>query len=206
MDHEITRLLDRMRDGDAAPSERLYGLVYPELRRLAHRQLGRLRPGQTLATTALVSEAWLKLTDHAPRSSADRRHFLATAALAMRQILVDYARQRQAKKRGDGERPLRLEEDFGDGVSVEIAAGEAQAADLLALDRALERLAEADPRLARIVELRFFGGLSVDEVAAEIGVSTPTVKRDTRLARAFLKRELGGGGSNFFGSSRSSPG
>ena len=197
-DGEVTRALDLLRGGDGVSSEQLYGLVYPELRRLAHHQLRRLRPGQTLATTALVNEAYLKLTDHAPRDAADRRHFMATAALAMRQILVDYARQRQAKKRGDGERPLSLEEDFGDGVRIEVAAVETQAAELLALDRALERLAENDARLARIVEVRFFGGLSVEEVAAELGVSTPTVKRDTRLARAFLKRELGDGGEDYF--------
>ena len=156
---------------------------YAELRRLARRQLRRLRPGQTLTTTALVHEAYLKL-GKAFITPADRNHFLALAARAMRQILVDYARRRASGKRGGGLRPATLD---GDSIPVEALADE-----MLGIDRALTRLEALDERLARIVEWRFFGGMSEEDVAAALGITARTVRRDWQKARAFLFRELAG--------------
>jgi RNA polymerase sigma factor (TIGR02999 family) len=171
---------------DAGPDRRevldaLFPLAYEELHALAHRQLGRMRPGETLCTTALVHEAYLKLVEQSGHTFNDRRHFFRGAALAMRHIVVDYARQRSAQKRGGGATWTLLEEMDGTAVPVE-----AQAATLVALDDALTRLSRLDERLVRVVELRFFGGLSVEETAEVLDVSTATVKRDTRAARAFL--------------------
>lgn len=163
----------------------LVPLVYDELRILARAQLGRFRPGQTLDTTALVHEAYLKLVDRTRAEFKDRKHFFTVASLAMRQIVVDYARRNAAKKRGGGNVHTLLDELDGSAVAVE-----AQAAELVALDDALNRLAQLDPRLARVVELRFFGGLSVEEAAEVMEVSIPTIKRDTRAARAFLYRAM----------------
>lgn len=180
---EFTRLLALARDGDADAVDRLYAMVYPRLRGMARRQLaGR---GRTLNPTALVHEAYIKLAGAAHGELSDRRHFMAVAARVMRQIIVDDARARQAGKRGSGAAPVTLEEG---GLA---ALGTAtRAAAVLDLDAALERLARVDERLVRVVELRFFGGLSVEEAAEVLGVSVPTVKRDTRVARAFLQREL----------------
>ncbi len=164
--------------------DRLYAMVYPQLRRMARRQLGG-GGGATLNPTALVHEAYLKLAGAAHGDLSDRRHFLAVAARAMRQVIVDHARARQAGKRGAGAWPATLEEGL-----VGLRRGD-RAAALLDLDAALDRLAERDERLVKVVELRFFGGLSVEEAAEALEVSTPTVKRDTRVARAFLKSELG---------------
>jgi RNA polymerase sigma factor (TIGR02999 family) len=160
-----------------------FAASYGELRRLARRQLRRLRPGQTLTTTALVHEAFVKLVKH-PVRSEDRAHFFALAARAMRQILVDYARRRASGKRGGGLQPTTLE---GDAIPVEALAEE-----MLGIDRALTRLESLDERLARIVELRFFGGMTDEEVAETLGVTSRTVRRDWRKARAFLYRELSG--------------
>lgn len=166
-----------MRNGDDTAMDRLFPLVYREFHDRAHRQLVQRRPGDTLSTTALVHEAYLKLVDASNRSYRDRVHFFAVASRAMRQILVDYARRSAAHKRGGG-RVVTLEPD---------AIGNPdRAEELVALDEALERLERLDPRLVRTVELRFFGGLSVEETADALGVSPRTVKRDWQKARAFL--------------------
>ena len=175
---EITALLARYRDGDRDAFDRLLPMVYAELRDRAHRQLAVRRPGETLVTTALVHEAWLKLAGSGSQSWNDRIHFFAVASRAMRQILVDTARRKTAGKRGGGARALSLD-------PADLAAP-GRAEELVALDEALTQLAALDDRLARTVELRFFGGLSVEETAEALGVSPRTVKRDWRAARAFL--------------------
>jgi RNA polymerase sigma factor (TIGR02999 family) len=160
----------------------LVPLVYRELRAIAHRQLGAPDRGMTMSTTALVNEAYLKLAGSAERSWNDRTHFLALAAIAMRQILIDRARARVALKRGGGAAHVTLDEGA-------LASDDAPEA-LLALDQALERLSELAPRLARVVELRFYGGLSEQEVADVLGVTTRTVQRDWVKARMLLRRAL----------------
>lgn len=182
----VTVFLRRLRDGDEQAREPLFAAVYDELRILARRQMARFRPDQTLNATVLVHELYLKLGQHQRLDLADRRHLFAVAATAMRQIAVDYARGRRRVKRGGNERPVSLD-DLAAGVALEAAGADA----VLAIDQALGRLAEVDARLARVVELRFFGGFSVAETAEVLAVSTPTVKRDTRLAKVFLQRQLG---------------
>jgi RNA polymerase sigma factor (TIGR02999 family) len=169
---------------DRPELEALVPLVYDQLRLLAHRQLRRRGGSETVSTTMLVHEAYLKLRHHSG-SWQDRTHFLAVAALAMRQVLVDYARRRQAQKRRPHPVPVELAEWYGAPV-----AADTQAATVLELDEALTRLGQMDPRLARVIELRFFGGLSVEEAALVLEISSATVRRDTRVARAFLAREL----------------
>lgn len=178
---EITALLSALSRGDQSARDRLYPLVYRELHQRAHGQLARFRPGDTLSTTALVHEAYLKLAGAAAQSFQDRVHFFSVASRAMRQILLDYARRAIAAKRGGGQ-----------AVSLDPAVmpDPGRPEELVALDEALERLAAADERLARIVELRFFGGLSVEETAVAVGSSPRTVKRDWRKARAFLYQAL----------------
>jgi RNA polymerase sigma factor (TIGR02999 family) len=174
---EITTLLAAMRDGDGTAMDRLFPLVYRDIHERAHRQLAHRRPGDTLSTTALVHETYLKLAGSSNKSYHDRVHFFAVASRAMRQILVDYARRSTAHKRSTG-RAVTLEpEAIGDPDRAE---------ELVALDEGLERLARLDARLVRIVELRFFGGLSVEEAAEVLGISPRTVKRDWQKARAFL--------------------
>ncbi len=163
--------------------ERLLPLVYEELHEMAHRHLARERRGHTLNTTALVNEAYLKLVDQTQVTARGRTYFFGAAAQAMRQILVDYARHRKRLKRGGDQAPVTLEE-------MDLAV-EAFATDLIDLDEALKRLAARFPRQARVVECHFFGGLSVDETAAVLGVSPRTVNQDWTLARAWLYRELG---------------
>ncbi len=180
---EVTRLLAALREGDGAAMDRLLPMVYAELRALARRQLGRRRPGQTLDTTALVHEAYLKLAAPAPEGFADRAHFMAVAAVAMRQVLVDHARRRTARKRGAGVRPLEFDE-------AHLGIVETQAEKLLALDEALQALARLDERQNRVVEMRFFTGLSLAEIAGVLKVTERTVKRDWRAARAFLHHLL----------------
>ncbi len=160
----------------------LFDQVYAELKRLAHRQLRRGRPGETLSTTAVVHEVYVKLTRSGTVEVRDRGHFLALAARAMRQVIVDVARQRQADKRGGGEGTLLLDETK---VSVDGLADQ-----MMALEGALSRLESLDPRLARIVEWRFFGGVSEEEIAEALGLTTRTVRRDWREARAFLYRAM----------------
>ncbi len=182
----VTELLVRWSGGDRDALDQLVPLVYDECRRMAARQLARERPGLTLDPTGLVHELYLRLIDQRRASWANRAHFFAIAARLMRRILVDHARARGARKRG-GSAVL---------ISLDAAGGEAEpddaAADVLAIDRALERLATLDPEQVRIVELRFFAGLTVEETAEALGRSPRTIKREWRLARAWLHQELHG--------------
>ena len=180
---EVTRLLIAVRQGDRDAMDVLLPLVYNELRILARRQLARRQPGQTINTTALVHEAYLKLADPVAAGWQNRTHFMAVAATAMRQILIDHARRRAAKKRGVWARKVDFEE-------ARLGVVSAQAEELLALDQALIALAEQGGRLSRVVEMRFFAGLSIDEMAEVLGVTDRTVKRDWRAARAFLYHTL----------------
>jgi len=173
------------RDG-ADVFDDLVPLVYDELRQMARRQLARERRQRTLNTTGLVHEAYLKLVDETRAPVRSRAYFFAAAARAMRQVLVDAARRRNRIKRGSGQAPLEL-----DGLEVAV---DGLAADLQQLDEALERLSALFPRQARVVECRFFGGLSVEETAEALELGTRTVKRDWSLARAWLFRELRGDG------------
>jgi RNA polymerase sigma-70 factor, ECF subfamily len=181
---DVTRLLDDLRAGDREAMNRLLPLIYDELRRRAHQQLMKSRVGETLNTTALVHEAYLKLANAPQQSYANRIHFFAVASRAMRQVLIDYARRTLAERRGGGEAPISLDSD-DPGVAVPT-----RAETLVALDDALHELSALDDRLARVVELRFFGGLSVEETAGALGVSDRTVKRDWRKARAFLYQSV----------------
>jgi len=172
----VTRLIAAVRAGEKDAMDRLFEVVYEDLKRRAHAQLS--GAGQTLDTTALVHEAYLKLSDSARPDWADRQHFFRVAARAMRHIVIDRARSRLTAKRGGGQAPLDLDR-------VELGADSA-AEQMVALDDALSRLAGQDPRLGAVVELRFFGGLTVEETARSLDISERTVKRDWRLARAFL--------------------
>lgn len=183
MAHDVTELLLAHGNGDAAAFDRLVGLVYDDLRRLARAQLRRAAPGQTLDTTALVHEAYLKLVDQTRVHWNDRGHFLAVSATAMRQILVDYARGRARQKRGGGADHTPLDEG-------QISASR-EAERMLELDLALQKLAELDPRLVRVVECRYFAGLSEEETADALGVSLRTAQRDWLRARAWLREALG---------------
>jgi RNA polymerase sigma factor (TIGR02999 family) len=176
--HEVTDLLMKWRGGDKAALDKLVPLVQEELRRLAHRYIGRERRDHTLQTTALVNEAYLRLVNHEGVPLRDRAHFFAVSAMVMRHILVDYARARGYAKRGGG--ALRVTLDDAAGVS----AG--PDVELLALDEALTQLAEIYPRRSRVVELRYFGGLNNAEVAEVLKVTSKTVERDWRYARAWL--------------------
>jgi RNA polymerase sigma factor (TIGR02999 family) len=176
---EVTRLLQAARCGEREALDRLLPLVYDELRQLAARQLGRERAGHTLGATALVHEAYVKLSGGGTCGAGDRAHFLAIAARAMRQVLVDHARRRARAKRGGGWERTTLGE--GD------AAVEFRPEEMLALDRALEEL---DPRQREIVEYRFFAGMEEREVAEVLGISERTVRRDWVKARAWLYRSL----------------
>jgi RNA polymerase sigma-70 factor (ECF subfamily) len=184
----VTELLRAWSDGDDDALERLVPLVEAELRRLARGYMGRERPGHTLQTTALVNEAFLRLTDARRVRWQDRAHFLGISARLMRRVLVDHARTRGYLKRGGGAQRVTLHEGL---VTAPDRAAD-PALDLVALDRALEALAKTDPRKSEIVELRFFGGLSVEETAEVLHVSADTVKRDWRLAKLLLLRELDG--------------
>lgn len=180
---EITRLLVAWADGDRSAFEQLALLVDSELHRLAHHYMGRERPGHTLQTSALVNEAYIRLIDWKNVRWQNRAHFFAVSAQLMRRILVDFARGRQNLKRGGG--LLQVSLSAAKGFPME------RGADLVALDEALVMLAEVDRRKAQVVEMRFFGGLSVKEVAEVLQVSEETVMRDWRLAKVWLLRELG---------------
>ncbi|PAP77241.1 ECF-type sigma factor [Rubrivirga marina] len=169
-------------DGLGRDLDALLPRVYDELRRIAHGYLGRERHDHTLCTTALVHEAYLRLAPQGDRGFRNRGHMLALASIAMRRVLVNYARDRSRDKRGGGVPPLRLSQ-IG-------PVGAAEGVDVLALDDALAKLARVDDRAARVVECRFFGGLTVEETAGALGVGTATVKRDWRLAKAWLHRAL----------------
>jgi len=179
---EVTQFLADLQDGRPDAASKLLPLVYEELRRLAGQQMRQERADHTLQATALVHEAYLRLVNHPDRSWQSRAHFISVAAQVMRRILIDYARGRRAAKRGHEPHKVSLEEP--------LLFSEEQSEDLLALNAALERLAQFDERVSRIVELRFFGGLTVEEAAEVLGVSPKTVKRDWSVARAWLHREL----------------
>jgi RNA polymerase sigma-70 factor (ECF subfamily) len=178
----VTELLTRWSKGDGAALAELTPLVYEELRRLAHRQMGAERPGHTLQTTALVNEAYLRLADQTNLNWQNRAHFFAVAARAMRQILVSYARSNRAQKRGGG--GARIELDEAAIMSPE------QSNEIVDVHEALEKLATLDERKAQVVELKYFGGLNHDEIAEVLKVSTMTVRRDWVFAKTWLYDEL----------------
>jgi RNA polymerase sigma factor (TIGR02999 family) len=186
--HQVTRLLLAWGGGDEAALDELMPLIYAELRTLARRQMQRERSGHTLQPTALVHEAYLRLIDQRRVRWRNRTQFFAVAAQLMRRVVVDYARKRRRVKRGGGAPQLSLDE-------ATLMTPE-QAPQVLALDEALQRLAAVDERKSRVVEMRFFGGLSVEEVAATLGVSENTVINDWALAKAWLRREVDSAGGN----------
>lgn len=175
---DLTRMLLDWSEGDSSAAEQLFPLVYDELHRLAERQMRRERAGHTLQVTALVNEAYLRLADQKRVRWQNRAHFFGVAAQLMRRILIKYAERRRAAKRGAGQENIPLDET--------IIATDERAAELLSLDRALNDLAAIDERQSRVVELRFFGGLSVEEIGVVLGVSPATVKREWRVAKAWL--------------------
>ena len=179
---EVTGLLRAAEAGDRSALDRVFAVLYGELRAIAHRQLQGAPAEQTLSTTALVNEAYLKLSRGAGWSARDRSHFFSLAARAMRMILVDAARSRTRQRRGSGRRPLDLE-------NVEIPVEE-RAAEIVALDEALGKLGQVDGELAQLVEWRFFAGLSLEEISEMSGRSERTLKRHWQAARAFLFEEL----------------
>lgn len=185
---EVTTLLLAAADGDSTALERLVPIVYTELRRIAHRRLGGERADHTLGTTELVHEAYLKLVNLDRLNWQNRAQFMAIVSRLMRQILVDYARRRRAARRGGGRPKVELE-----AVAEYVAATSREpTVEVLALHQALERLEEINDRHARIVECRFFGGMSIAETAEALSLSPATVKRDWVMARAWLNRELSG--------------
>ena len=184
---EFTRLLARVRDGDQHAFDLLLAMVYDTLKEIARRQLSRRGRGSALCTTELVHEAYFKLAGRGGQYWQDRVHFCGIAANAMRQVLVDHARHHNAEKRGGGADPITL--------TAAHDAVEPSVVDVLALDQALDRLGERNERLRRVVEYLFFGGMTQEEVAAALGVSTRTVERDWLKARLFLHRELHAGGT-----------
>jgi len=179
---EVSQLLRAWSNGDQDALDKLMPLVYEELRRMAKRHMDRQSPGHTLQTTALIHEAFLRLVDQREAHWQNRAHFFAVAARAMRHILVDYARARPAAKRGGGAKVVSLDEAA--------VASDERAAEMVALDDALKSLAAVDRRKCQVVELKYFGGLSVEETAEVLKVSPETVARDWRLARTWLLREL----------------
>jgi RNA polymerase sigma factor (TIGR02999 family) len=185
----ISRLLEAVQRGDRSALDELYALVYAELRVLAHRQRRRWDASGTLNTTALVHEAYLKLVKQGTIHLQTRAHFFAIAATAIRHIVSNYARDRRASKRGGDVRMVSLTE-IGTGPAGQWQVSDHQADVLVAIDDALKRLERVSPRQRGIVECRFFGGMSIDETAAAIGVSPRTVKRDWMLAQAWLQREI----------------
>ena len=178
----MSRLLREWSAGDRGALDQLIPEVYDELHRLAQAYLSRERPGQTLQPTALVNEAYLKLAAEHGMEWQGRAHFIGVAARLMRFVLVDYCRSKRYQKRGGGARRVTLDDNVPDPRD--------RGAELLALDRALEKLEAQDPRKSRIAELRYFGGLSVEETAEALSISVATVMREWRLARAWLQREL----------------
>jgi RNA polymerase sigma-70 factor (ECF subfamily) len=183
---DITQILIDWSSGDKGALDRLIPMVYAELRRQAARHLGRERPGHTLQASDLIHEAYLRLVDQKKVRWQNRAHFFAVAAQLMRRILVDHARRRHRAKRGGSDVVLPLEEEL-------VVAAQKSDVDLLALDEALTRLAAVDVRQSQIVELRCFSGLSIEETATVLSVSLTTVKDDLNLAKAWLRREIGGG-------------
>jgi RNA polymerase sigma factor (TIGR02999 family) len=189
-EQEIEAALAMLRRGAPDGMERLIPLVYAELRRIAHRQLGAEPGGHTLSTTALVHEAYLRLSEQTRTEFVSRAQFFALAARAMRRVLVDYARRHRAARRGGPRRRPVSFEDVDTGEDAGALVATARGDELLALDEALERLATVDARLARVVECRFFGGLTEAETADLLGVSQRTVSGDWSMAKGWLYREL----------------
>ncbi len=182
--HEVTQLLVAWSNGDQAALEKLMPLIYDELHRLAHRYMAQERPEHTLQTSALVDEAYVRLVDQRDVHWQNRAQFFGIAATSMRRILVSYARSRNRAKRGGGALQVSLDEAA--------LLSDERAAEMVALDEALERLAAVDPRKSQVVELRYFGGLSINETAEVLKVSPGTVMRDWTLAKAWLRREITG--------------
>jgi RNA polymerase sigma factor (TIGR02999 family) len=180
--HQITELLKAWSHGDQSARDQVLQVVYEELRRMAHHHMRKERPGHTLQTSALVHEAYVRLVDQTDVEWQNRAHFYGIAAQTMRRILVDHARARQYAKRGGDAHPVSLDE----GAIV----SEERTAEVIALDEALAGLAAVDQRKSQIVELRFFGGLSIEETAVVLAVSPGTVMRDWTLAKAWLRREM----------------
>jgi RNA polymerase sigma factor (TIGR02999 family) len=179
---EITHLLSEIRDGSPSAEARLAVLVYDELHRIATRYMRKERPDHSLQATVLVDDAYLRLVHQEERNWQNRSHFFAVAAQIMRRILIDHARGRQAHKRGGGRAIASLDDV--------VVISEDKCEELIAVDEALTHLAERDPRLSRIVEMRFFAGLTEEEIAEALGISARTVKRDWRVAKAWLYGEL----------------
>jgi RNA polymerase sigma factor (TIGR02999 family) len=184
----VTRLLEELQDGKTAVLDELFALLYEELRAIAHRQRRRWQGDDTLDTTALVHEAYLKLVGQARLGVESRAHFFALAAKAMRHLLCSYLRDRSARKRGGGLERLPLDE--WKSASPQLMSSEESSEILLALDEALRRLERIDPRQSKVVECRFFGGLTIEETATAIGISPRTVRRDWAVAQAWLHREM----------------
>ena len=180
--HEVTQLLIQWSNGDKAALDKLMPLIYEELRQLARHYMNRERAGHTLQTTALVNEAYLRLINRKQVHWQNRAHFFAIAAHLMRSILVDHARSHAYAKRGGGARKIALDEA--------LAVSQQRAADVVALDDALKRLAEIDRQQSRIVEMKFFGGLTIEETAEVLGLSPATIKREWSTAKAWLYHEL----------------
>jgi len=185
--HQITQLLKDWGNGNQAARDQLMPLVYDELRRMAHQHMRKERPGHTLQTSALVNEAFVRLVDQSEVQWQNRAHFFGIAAQMMRRILVDYARSRNYAKRGGGAAQISLDDA--------LIVSDERSAEVVNVHEALERLAEFDARKSLMVELRFFGGLSIDETAEVLRVSPGTVMRDWTLAKAWLRREISSDGS-----------
>lgn len=182
--HEVTQILEEWRAGKAGASERLFPLVYDELRRQARRHLSRERQNHTLQPTALVHEAYMRMVDQTSPQIENRAHFLAFASRVMRQILVDHAREHKAEKRGGAAQRLSL-------ADIELLPQQS-AADMLELDEAMKKLEAFDDRKCRVVDMRFFGGLKESEIAEVLGVTEKTVRRDWQFAKLWLYREMSG--------------
>jgi RNA polymerase sigma-70 factor (ECF subfamily) len=179
---DATRLLDAWRGGEVGAADGLFTLLYDDLRVLARRQLARLNPGHTLAATILVHESYMKFVERSAPEALNRQHFLGIAARAMRHIVIDHVRRRSAQKRDGGQRQ---------SLDTDVAVVKANSGvDLIAMDDALTRLEALDPRQAKVVELRFFGGFELSEIAATLDISERTAKRDWQKARAFLHAAL----------------
>ena len=183
--HTVTQLLEQWNNGDREAFNKLMPLIYEELRKMAKRYMRQQNPGHTLQTTALIHETYVRLVVQKEKQFENRTHFFAVAAQAMRHILVDYARQRHAAKRGGGSRPISLEEAA--------IVSEERAAELVAFDEALKELETLSTRQSRVVELRYFGGLTVAETATILSVSPETVMRDWSMAKTWLHRALQSG-------------
>jgi RNA polymerase sigma-70 factor, ECF subfamily len=180
--NSVTQLLIKWRDGDETALDQLTPIVYQELRRLAHAHMRHERQGHTLQTSALINEAYIRLVDHKGMRWQNRAHFYGVAAQAMRRVLVDYARSRKSDKRGGGVQMVELNQAA--------ALAQKQATDLIALHEALTELASFDPRKSKVVEMRYFGGMSIEETAEALGISPATVNRDWETAKLWLLRAI----------------